>query len=75
MANDSDIRKNGSGYYDPTAYKAIKSLDGGCEKRKSKDLERYEKLIKLIFEVCELAGFHLESRIVVKDKKTGRIWR
>lgn len=74
MANDSDIRKNGSGYYDPTAYKAIKSVDSG-KKHKSKDLERYEKLIKLIFEVCELAGFHLESRIVVKDKKTGRIWR
>lgn len=73
MANDSDIRKNGSGYYDPTAYGAIKNLDK--PKKKSKDLERYEKLIKLIFEVCELAGFHLESRIVVKDKKTGRIWR
>ena len=25
--------------------------------------------------ICELSGFHIEERIIVKDKKTGRIWK
>lgn len=74
MAKDGDIRKNGSGYFDPTAYEAIKSSEN-CKKNKSKDLLRFEKLLDTIFNVCELAGYHLESRIVVTDKKTGRVWR
>lgn len=28
-----------------------------------------------IFNICELSGFHVEERIVIKDNKTGRIWR
>lgn len=62
-----DLRKNGSGYSDPTAYKAIRRVD--------KDRERLMKLLDVIFGVCELAGFHVEERIVLKDKKTGKIWR
>ena len=72
MANDSDIRKNGSGYFDPTAYKALKNSE---KNKKSKDLQRFEKLLDTIFNICELSGYHLESRIVVTDKKTGRVWR
>lgn len=26
-----DLRKNAEGYYDPTAYEAIKKCGGGCE--------------------------------------------
>lgn len=32
-------------------------------------------LIMTIFTICELSGFHIEERIIVKDKKTGKIWR
>lgn len=67
MAKDGDIRKNGSGYYDPTAYKAIKNID--------EESERFHKLLDTIFNICELSGFHLEGRIVVRDKETGRVWR
>ena len=67
MAKDGDIRKNGSGYYDPTAYKAIKNID--------EESERFHKLLDTIFNICELSGFHLEDRIVVRDKETGRVWR
>ena len=28
-----------------------------------------------IFCMCELSGYHLEERIVVKDLRTGKIWR
>lgn len=62
-----DIKKNGSGYYDPTAYKAIKKAD--------LERERLMKLLDTIFTICEYAGFHVEGRIILKDRKTGRIWR
>ena len=29
----------------------------------------------LIGALCELSDFHIEERIVIKDKRTGRIWR
>lgn len=66
MARDEDIRKNASGYSDPTAYQAIKNVDGEDEK--------FHKLLDTIFNLCELSGFHLEERIVLKDKNTGKVY-
>lgn len=64
---DNDLRKNGSGYSDPTAYEAIKNAD---------TVEaRFRQLLDTIFSICELSGFHVEERIVIKDKRTGKIWR
>ena len=53
-----------------TAYEAIKKVD----KEKLAE-ERFKKLLTTIFCICELANFHVEGRITVKDKKTGKIWR
>lgn len=66
-----NIKENGSGIYDPTAYNAIRnvSMDEQAEE------EKFKKLLGIIFNLCELSGFHLEERIVVKNKRTGRIWR
>lgn len=75
MAEGNDIRKNGSGYSDPTAYEAIKNCEKSKKCNKSKELLRFEKLLDTIFNICELSGYHLESRIVVTDKETGRVWR
>lgn len=63
----TDLKKNGSGYYDPTAYKAIIKADA--------ERERLTKLIDVIFTICEYAGFHVEDRIKLKDKRTGKIWK
>lgn len=63
----NDLRRNASGYFDSTAYEAIKSADA--------DDERFHKLLNTIFNICELSGFHLEERIVLKDTQTGKIWR
>ena len=63
----NDVSKNASGYIDPTAYKAITKVDA--------EEARFRKLLDTIFNICELSGFHVEGRIVVKDKRTGRIWR
>lgn len=72
MSKD-DFRKNGSGYFDPTAYEAIKNLDGSaCP---GSEDARFHKLLDAIFNICELSGFHIEERIVIRDKITGKIWR
>lgn len=63
LLTDRDLRKNAEGYSDPTAYEAMKNLD--------KDDERFHKLLHTIFDICELAGFHLEERIVLRDEQTG----
>lgn len=64
---DNDLRKNAFGYYDPTAYQAIKDAD--------RERERLQKLLNVIFSICDLAGYHVEERIVLKDKRTGKVWR
>lgn len=65
--NDNDIKRNGSGYFDPTAYEVLKNIDD--------DEARFHKLLHTIFNICELADFRIEGRIVLEDKKSGRVWR
>lgn len=65
--SDRDIRRNASGYVDPTAYEAIKNIEA--------ENERFQKLLNAIFAICELSGYHVEERIVIKDKRTGKIYR
>lgn len=62
----NEEKYNASGCKDLTAYHAIKNVDAEA---------RYYKLLGVIFAICELSGFHLEGRIVLKDKKTGKVWR
>lgn len=71
MAKENDIRKNGSGYSDPTAYKAIKNVDNSTQEEN----DRFHDLLDAIFYITELAGFEIEGRIVLKDTVTGRVWR
>ena len=65
---NNDIRKNGSGYDDPTPYKAIKNIE-------NENNVRFYKLLHTIFHVCELAGFEVEGRMTLRVKKTGKVWR
>lgn len=64
---EDDITKNKSGCDDPTAYAVFK--------KDELEEERFRKLLSTIFYICENAGFHIEERMVIKDKRTGRIWR
>lgn len=70
---DLELLRNGSGYIDPTAYKAIKNAEAD-QIVSDADREKYRKLIGCILRVCELSGFEVESRIVLRDKNTGKIW-
>lgn len=67
MANNRELKRNASGYVDPTAYEALKNIES--------ETERFQKLLNTIFYICELAGFHVEERIVIRDKRTGKVWR
>lgn len=69
MNNDNPIR-NASGCIDLTAHEAIRRVE--AEQIES---ERFRKLLDTIFKICDLSDFHLEERIVVCDKRTGKIWR
>ena len=60
-------KRNSEGYSDPTAYQAMKNIET--------EEERFHKLLYAIFDICELANFEIEGRIVLVDKQTGLIWR
>lgn len=40
-----------------------------------KEYARLQRLVRTIFYICDLAGFHVEERFVLRDKFSGRIWR
>ena len=61
---------NASGCKDLTAYKAIKNIE-----REEKLDDRVKKFLATIFYIADLAGFHIEERLVIRDKKTGKIYK
>ena len=71
MANERNAgqwaKRNAEGYSDPTAHEAIKNIET--------DEARFQKLLTAIFSICDLAGFHIEERVVIKDLKTGKVYR
>ena len=60
-------RKNAEGCSDPTAYQAMTNLE-------IEEL-RFKKLLRSIKDVCDLADFEIEGRVVLIDKRSGRVWR
>ena len=67
MGNKNDYRKHAEGISGPHDYEALKNIE--------QEEDRFHKLLDTIFTLCELSDFHIEERIVIKDKRTGRIWR
>ena len=74
--NTNDPRYNKEGYPDPTAYKAITKADDDLAWGRMQDSEeRFKKLLHVIKDICKLSGFELEERVVLKDVRTGKVWR
>lgn len=70
MYNDyRDVMLNGSGVKDITAYAAIRDLELGDSDA------RFKKLLRTMFAICELSDFEMVSRVEIKDKITGKIYR
>ena len=57
---------NASGCKDLTAYEALENIESE---------KRLRKLLPQIFRLGEKSGFHLEGRSVLRDVKTGKVWR
>ena len=68
MANTTNPRRNAEGYSDPTAYEALKNIE-------REEDERFHRLLHTLFYLCELADFEIEGRIILVDKRNGRVWR
>ena len=62
--------KNKEGYTDIPAYTTVKKCT-------EEDIEknRFHKLLSTIFYICDMAGFKLESRLVLTDRRTGKTFK
>jgi hypothetical protein len=74
IIEQNELKKNASGYPDPTAYQAIMHADAEMEQR-YEDYERYRKTIGCVLRICELAGFSVDERIILKDNRTGKVYK
>lgn len=68
--------KNAEGYSDPTPGEAMSNIRK--EQRQQEAAERLaviSRLIPVMKQTAELAGFEVVGRITLKDKKTGKEYR
>ena len=64
----NDLYYNGSGYADPTAYKALKAMT-----REDEELVKMVRdLVCIIHNVSHLAGFEVVGKVHLKHKRTGK---
>lgn len=62
-----DMKHNGSGYVDGTAFQAIKSAD--------QQPEELNALIKVLKYIIHLSGYEVVGRLSLKDRKSGKVYR
>lgn len=68
---DKELRKNGSGCSDPTAYAAIKKVDRIGRKKdrnREKDISDAMHIIKRFLDIID---FEIDGRLILVDKQTG----
>ena len=54
-----------------TSYNAIKNV----EQEQDNDDMMFHQLLNMLFSFCELADFHIDGRVILKDKRTRKVWR
>ena len=63
-------------YIDLTAYEALKNLEKERKiLKKKEDDKRFRRVLTSIFNICEMSDFEIQGRIVLKDNKTGKIYK
>lgn len=67
--------RNAEGYSDPTTHGAISNIVRECYERQEAADTRCTQLIRTLKSTIDLAGFDLITRIEVRDRETGRIYR
>lgn len=61
------IHKNKEGYPDPTAGQAVHEAD--------RQPDRVTWYIKIIKEIADIVDLEVLNRVIIKEKKTGKIYR
>lgn len=69
--------KNQEGYMDMTRHDAVENIEREQreKERETREAARVTKLVHTLFYICNIAGFDVAERIVLRDKKTGRVWK
>lgn len=68
--------RNSEGYVDPTAGAAMAAVKHEEKEKQYAELaDRNHKLIYVIRNVVDLAGFEIVGRITLKHKKSGKVFR
>lgn len=63
--------KNSEGYADPTAYNGLRNI----VREEEQQQKEVSQLIYLMKDLARICGYEVMGRIVVKDTKTGKVWR
>lgn len=72
----NEFMKNQEGYADPTQGNALKKIQKEeADKQNAVDAARMEKALKRAKCILGDAGFDVIERIVLKNKRTGKIYR
>ena len=61
MSNEKNPKYNDSHYLDLTAYEAIKNIE-------AEENERFNKTLHILKSICDIAGYSIENRIILKVK-------
>lgn len=67
--------RNQEGYSDPTPGAALNNIRREERQRETECLAMIGRLIPIMKQVAELAGFEVVGRITLKDKDTGKEYR
>lgn len=67
--------KNAEGYADPTAGAAYNNIRREEKLRDAETMGVISRLIPVIKQTAELAGFEVVGRITLRDKSTGKEWK
>lgn len=63
---DKDLKVNGSGAPDPTAYVAIKNVEEFERTRGAFNTLCY-KVVGMIYNICNFAGLRIQGNLIFKD--------
>lgn len=67
--------RNQEGYRDPTSGAALSNIRREERRRDTESLALIGRLIPVMKQTAELAGFEVVGRIILKDKATGKEYR
>jgi len=71
-ADNNDLRKNDSGYNDPTAYAAISKMSYNSEPKKRNRAKDIADAMHIIKRLLEIIDFEIDGKVTLVDKQTGK---